>query len=253
MSASAVRSFRACVLGALVAGLGGPPVAAAQANPAAPPPANSRLDAQLFYQLLIGEIELRSGEAGSAYQIVLDAARRTRDEQLFRRATEIALQARAGEQALAAVMAWRTTLPNSLEAHRYLVQLLVLLNRPAESIDPLRALIQLTPAAERVTLIQSLPRFFARAPDRTQVAEILTKALQPQLDFIAWRSIFTHTWMRVPTFVCLIAVYMHAWIGVRDILMDYVKPTILRLGLLVVVAVALLAYTAWTVQILWSL
>ena len=61
---------------AIVAGLGGPPVAAAQANPAATPPANSRLDAQLFYQLLIGEIELRSGEAGSAYQIVLDAARR---------------------------------------------------------------------------------------------------------------------------------------------------------------------------------
>jgi succinate dehydrogenase / fumarate reductase membrane anchor subunit len=49
------------------------------------------------------------------------------------------------------------------------------------------------------------------------------------------------------------AVYLHAWIGVRDILMDYVKPTTLRLALLVVVAVAVFAYTAWTVQILWSL
>ena len=64
---------------------------------------------------------------------------------------------------------------------------------------------------------------------------------------------FTHTWMRVPTFVCLVAVFLHAWVGVRDILMDYVKPTTLRLALLVAVAVALLAYTAWTVQILWSL
>ncbi|MCC7080075.1 MAG: succinate dehydrogenase, hydrophobic membrane anchor protein [Burkholderiales bacterium] len=82
---------------------------------------------------------------------------------------------------------------------------------------------------------------------------LLVLALQPQLDFIAWRGIFAHTWMRVPTFVCLIAVYLHAWIGVRDIFMDYVKPTTLRLGLLVVVAVALLAYSAWTVQILWSL
>jgi succinate dehydrogenase / fumarate reductase membrane anchor subunit len=82
---------------------------------------------------------------------------------------------------------------------------------------------------------------------------LVVLALQPQLDFIAWRSVFSHTWMRVPTFVCLLAVYMHAWVGVRDIFMDYVKPTTLRLALLALVAVALFAYTAWTVQILWSL
>jgi succinate dehydrogenase / fumarate reductase membrane anchor subunit len=46
---------------------------------------------------------------------------------------------------------------------------------------------------------------------------------------------------------------MHAWVGVRDIFMDYVKHTTLRLALLVVAAVALIAYAAWTVQILWSL
>jgi tetratricopeptide (TPR) repeat protein len=203
MPAFSVRSFRACVLGALVAGLGGPPVAAAQAGGSASAPAvNSRLDAQLFYQLLIGEIELRSGEAGSAYQIVLDAARRTRDEQLFRRATDIALQARAGDQALAAVTAWRSTLPTSLDAHRYLVQLLVLLNRPGEAVDPLRSLIQLTPATERAALIQSLPRFFARAPDRAQVADVLTQALQPQLDVPtmrgAARTAIGRAWLAVP-------------------------------------------------------
>ncbi len=82
---------------------------------------------------------------------------------------------------------------------------------------------------------------------------LIVLALQPALDFITWRSVFTHTWMRVPTFVCLVAIFMHAWVGVRDIFMDYVKPTTLRLALLVVAAVALLAYTAWTVQILWSL
>ena len=63
---------------------------------------NSNLDAPLFYQLLLGEIELRDGQAGTAYQLMLDAANRAKDEQLFRRATEIALQARAGDQALAA-------------------------------------------------------------------------------------------------------------------------------------------------------
>jgi len=77
--------------------------------------------------------------------------------------------------------------------------------------------------------------------------------VQPTLDFLTWRSLFTHTWMRVPSFVCLLAIYVHAWVGVRDILMDYVKPTTLRLCLQVVVVVFLVAYTVWTVQILWSL
>ena len=72
---------------------------------------NSALDAPLFYQLLIGEIELRAGDAGTAYEVLLDAARRTRDEALFRRAVDIALQSRAGEQALAAARAWRSALP----------------------------------------------------------------------------------------------------------------------------------------------
>src|SRR5438105_10698274 len=93
------------------------------------PITRSDLDAQLFYQLLIGEIELRGGEAGSAYEVMLDAARKTRDEQLYRRATDIALQARAGEQALIAAKAWRGDVPGSLDAHRYLIQLLIALNR----------------------------------------------------------------------------------------------------------------------------
>jgi succinate dehydrogenase / fumarate reductase membrane anchor subunit len=82
---------------------------------------------------------------------------------------------------------------------------------------------------------------------------LVVLALQPTLDYITWRSLFTHTWMRVPTFVCLLAVFLHAWVGVRDIFMDYVKSTSLRLALLVVVAVALVSYAAWTLQILWSL
>ncbi len=142
----------------------------------------SALDAQLFYQLLIGEIELRSGSQGTAYEVLLDAARRTRDEQLFRRATDIALQARAGDQALAAVKAWRTTLPQSAEAHRTLVQLLVALNRAGEAVEPLRSLLALTPAAERNALIDALPRYFARSAERAQGAALIEQVLQGYLD-----------------------------------------------------------------------
>jgi tetratricopeptide (TPR) repeat protein len=140
---------------------------------------NSNLDAQLFYQLLIGEIELRSGEAGNAFEVLLDAARRSKDEQLFRRATDIALQARAGDQALSAAKAWRASLPESQDALRYIVQLLVSLNRAPETIEPMRALLKITPAAQRPALINSLPRFFGRSSDRAQAAGLIEQVLQP--------------------------------------------------------------------------
>ncbi len=159
------------------------------AAPASPGPVNnSSLDAPLFYQLLIGEIELRSGQAGAAYEVMLDAARRTRDEALFRRAVEIALQGRAGEQALATVTAWRTALPQSAEAMRYQVQLLVALNKPADAMEPLRALVQATPAPEQPALISALPRFFQRSGDQKQIAGLLEKALQPYADAPATRA-----------------------------------------------------------------
>ena len=144
--------------------------------------ANSALDAQLMYQLLIGEMELRSGEAGTAYEVMLDAARRTKDEQLFRRATDIALESRSGDKALAAVKAWRAALPASSDALRFQVQLLVSLNRVPESLEPLRALLSATPAAQRSGLIASLPRYFTRTADRKQAATLLEQALQPYLD-----------------------------------------------------------------------
>lgn len=191
------------LLGVLLASLLGLAVPAA-AQPAAPAAKveNSDLDAQLFYQLLIGEIELRSGEAGTAYQVMLDAARRTRDEQLYRRATEIALQARAGDQALAAVMAWRGALPKSIEAHRYLIQLLVALNRADESIEPLRSLIQLTADAERPALIQSLPGFFSRTGDRARTPVLVERVTQGWIDQPATRGAsriaLARAWLGVP-------------------------------------------------------
>ena len=68
-----------------------------------------------------------------------------------------------------------------------------------------------------------------------------------------WRALFENQWMRVATFLFFVSLFWHAWIGMRDILMDYIKPTAIRLGLEIVVAVALIAYAGWAIQILWSL
>jgi Flp pilus assembly protein TadD len=143
---------------------------------------NSELNAPLFQQLLIGEIEVREGDLGTGYQLMLDAARRTKNEQLFKRATDIALQGRAGDEALAAVKAWRAAVPESVEALRYQVQLLVQLNRAPEAAEPLQALLKLTPADQRVPLIGALPRFFTRSNDRAQAAQVIEQVLVPYAD-----------------------------------------------------------------------
>jgi tetratricopeptide (TPR) repeat protein len=156
--------------------------------PTAEPPTISALDAPLFYQLLIGEMELRSGEPGNAFQVLLDAARRTRDEALFRRAVDIALQGRAGEQALAATRDWRSAQPASLEALRVQIQLLMALNRGTEMAEPLRTLLAQTPMLERPGVIASLPRLFQRAADKRQAATLLEQLLQPYLADTATRT-----------------------------------------------------------------
>ncbi len=147
--------------------------------PATPPPVSSALDAPLFYQLLIGELELRQGQPGTAFEVILDAARRTRDEQLFRRAVEIALQGRAGDQALVAVRAWRLAQPLSTEALRTQLQILGAMNRVSDIAEPLRSLLALTPEGERGSLIAAIPRFLQRSPDAAQAARLIDELLEP--------------------------------------------------------------------------
>ena len=72
-------------------------------------------------------------------------------------------------------------------------------------------------------------------------------------NFEQWQALFAPQWMRLASLLFFLSLFWHAWIGMRDILMDYIKPTALRLGLQVVVILLLVAYAAWAVQILWSI
>lgn len=71
------------------------------------------------------------------------------------------------------------------------------------------------------------------------------------LDYGAWKQLFDNGWMRVGTLLFAVSLAWHAWVGVRDIVMDYIKPDGLRLGLEVVSILVLAGYLGWTVQILW--
>lgn len=71
------------------------------------------------------------------------------------------------------------------------------------------------------------------------------------ISYAVWRDLFAQGWMRVATLLFAASLAWHAWVGMRDILMDYIKPTALRLGLEILTVLLLAGYLAWAVQILW--
>ncbi|MGJ7490184.1 tetratricopeptide repeat protein [Variovorax sp. ZT4R33] len=141
----------------------------------------SALSAELFYEVLVGEITARSGDPGGGYSLVLDAARRAKDGELFQRAVEIALQARSGDAALAAARAWKESLPDSREARRFELQILIALNRIDETAEPLRAEIAATPLPERPFLMTVIGRTYGRAADKKLAASVVERALVDEL------------------------------------------------------------------------
>jgi len=163
--------------GGLVMGLG--TLGTAWANEAKPPVENSAMDATLFYQVLISEIQVRQGDLGTAYQIYLDAAKRLRSAQLFHKSVEYALQGRAGEQALIAARAWRQALPQDRQAAEYAAQILIALGRPDEAADPIKAMLRLTPSATLPQVLGGLPRSLSRIADRKVLAQVVDDASAP--------------------------------------------------------------------------
>jgi len=71
------------------------------------------------------------------------------------------------------------------------------------------------------------------------------------ITYAVWRDLFSQGWMRVATLLFIVSLAWHAWVGVRDILMDYIKPDGLRLTLQVCTLLVIACYVGWSIQILW--
>jgi succinate dehydrogenase / fumarate reductase membrane anchor subunit len=71
------------------------------------------------------------------------------------------------------------------------------------------------------------------------------------ISYAVWRDLFAQGWMRVATLLFAASLAWHAWVGMRDILMDYIKPDGLRLSLQVGTLLVIAAYLGWAIQILW--
>ena len=78
---------------------------------------------------------------------------------------------------------------------------------------------------------------------------LLVQVLLPgELGYDKWAGIFAAQWMKFLTFTVIVALAYHAWVGVRDIWMDYIKPVGLRLALQVFSIVWLVGCAGWAVQ-----
>lgn len=186
------RSRLGAGLLALVVGASMPAVAQ-QAGATAPAgaasaPAVSAMDGQLFYQVLVSELALRRGEAQAAIETLTDAARRQRDERLFRRATDMAIEARAAELALSTLQEWRRILPRSADAAQTQGQILMALGRPSEAREPLRRWLELTPLPQQPMVIASLPRLVLRGAQAPAAAQVLDEVLLPWREAAATRD-----------------------------------------------------------------
>jgi tetratricopeptide (TPR) repeat protein len=172
------------------------PAAAPSSPPASAPasPRQSALDAELFYQLLLGELNARGNEASAGFSLILDAARKTNDPALYQRAVEIAFQARSGDAALQAARAWKQAHPTSRDANRFVLQILLALNRVQESLEPLRSELTLGESRDRSAVINTIPRLYARVTDKKLAAQVVEQALgdalvNPATGASAWTTV----------------------------------------------------------------
>jgi succinate dehydrogenase / fumarate reductase membrane anchor subunit len=76
--------------------------------------------------------------------------------------------------------------------------------------------------------------------------------VRPTRDYAAWNALFSQTWFQVATMLFTASLLYHAWVGMRDILMDYLRATGVRLTAEVLVGLVLLFYLIWSASILWG-
>lgn len=85
------------------------------------------------------------------------------------------------------------------------------------------------------------------------VAVIVQILLPGEMGYDKWSGIFAQQWMKVLTFVVIVSLLYHVWVGMRDVWMDYVKPVGVRLALQVFTIAWLVGCTGWAIQVLWRL
>ncbi len=140
---------------------------------------NSDLNGETAMLIMLGEMQVSRGDLGAGYAMIMDAARKSGDESLYKRAVEIALSARDGNTALDGAKTWKKAFPLSRDANQHVLQIQVALNQLAESLMALRAYVQLSPESDQALIINGLPQIYAQVKDKELATAVVEQALVP--------------------------------------------------------------------------
>lgn len=140
------------------------------------------LSSDLLYKLTKAEMEFKSGQWQGPYVTMMVAAQQTRDPRLARRASEMALAAKQGGEALAAIRLWRELAPESDEATQFFLGFVVLTDKIEEAEPIFAERLANAPAGARGVVLFQMQQILARANDKLYAYSMVTRLVQPYLD-----------------------------------------------------------------------
>lgn len=140
------------------------------------------LSSNLLYKLTKAEMEFKSGQWQGPYVTMMVAAQQTRDPRLARRASEMALAAKQGGEALAAIRLWRELAPESDEATQFFLGFVVLTDKIEEAEPIFAERLANAPAGARGVALFQMQQILARANDKLYAYSMVTRLVQPYLD-----------------------------------------------------------------------
>jgi tetratricopeptide (TPR) repeat protein len=140
------------------------------------------LTSDLFYKLTKAELDFKRGQWQSAYVTMMVLAQQTRDPRLARRASEMALSAKQGNEALAAIRLWRELAPESDEAAQYFLGFAVLGDDLGEAEALFAQRLKAAPVNSRPLLMFQMQQFLQRAKDKAAAFALMERVLQPYLN-----------------------------------------------------------------------
>ncbi|MGK5054836.1 tetratricopeptide repeat protein [Janthinobacterium sp. RB2P8] len=140
------------------------------------------LSSDLLYKLTKAEMEFKSGQWQGPYVTMMVAAQQTRDPRLARRASEMALAAKQGGEALAAIRLWRELAPDSDEATQFFLGFVVLTDKIEEAEPIFAERLARAPAGARGVALFQMQQILSRSNDKLYAYSMVTRLVQPYLD-----------------------------------------------------------------------
>lgn len=140
------------------------------------------LSSDLLYKLTKAEMEFKSGQWQGPYVTMMVAAQQTRDPRLARRASEMALAAKQGSEALAAIRLWRDLAPESDEATQFFLGFVVLTDKIEEAEPIFAERLANAPQGARGVALFQMQQILSRANDKLYAYAMVTRLVQPYLD-----------------------------------------------------------------------